>query len=212
MPTSIGFASSFLIWAGSAQLAVLTLAGTASWLTIVATAIVINTRHVMYSAAMAPRFRDQPRWFRWVGPYLLVDQVFALAMADDRKGQDFRRFYVATAMVFWVGWHIALTIGFLFGSSVPESWQLSVAAPVMFTGFVVLALTRRPAVVSAVVAAATCLLTLGLPNRLGLLVGAAAGVVAGYIADGLDDRARGETAVGDPAAGAKAVEESGERS
>ncbi len=184
MPTAVGLASSVAIWAGSAQFAVLTLAGSASWLTIVATAIVINSRHVMYSAAMATRFRDQPRWFRWFGPYLLIDQVFALlTTADDLRGDAFRRYFLTIGAVFWVGWHIAVTVGFVFGSSVPDSWQLSVAAPIMFAGLVVMGLTRTPAAVAAVVAAIVCLGTLGLPNRLGLLVGATAGVIAGYLVE-----------------------------
>lgn len=201
MPTSIAFASSFVIWAGSAQLAALTLAGTASWLTVVATCAIINSRHVMYSAAMSPRFRDQPRWFRWLGPYLMIDQIFALAnAADDLVGHAFRRYYLTVGWFFWVGWHLAVAAGMVLGSSVPESWQLGVAPAVMFTGFVVLAATRRPAVIAAVVAALTCFLTLGLPNRLGLLVGAVAGVIAGYIAD-RDDPERGEPARSDPARG-----------
>lgn len=193
MPTGIAFASSFIIWAGSAQLAALTLAGSASWITLVATCAIINSRHVMYSAAMSPRFRDQPRWFRWLGPYLMIDQIFALAnAADDLSGRAFRRYYLAVGWFFWVGWHLAVFAGMRLGSSVPDSWQLGVAPAVMFVGFVVMAATRRPAVIAAVVAAMTCFLTLGLPNRLGLLVGAVAGVAAGYAAD-RDEADRDET-------------------
>ena len=134
--------------------------------------------------SMSSRFRDQPRWFRWFGPYLMIDQIFALAnAADDLAGRAFRRYYLTVGWFFWVGWHLAVAAGMALGSSVPASWQLGVAPAVMFTGFVVLAATRRPAVVAAAVAALTCFLTLGLPNRLGLLVGAVAGVIAGYIAD-----------------------------
>ena len=201
MPTGIAFASSFVIWAGSAQLAALTLAGSATWITLVATCAIINSRHVMYSAAMSPRFRDQPHWFRWLGPYLMIDQIFALAnAADDLVGREFRRYYLTVGWFFWIGWHLAVLAGMRLGSSVPASWQLGVAPAVMFTGFVVMAATRRPAVIAAVVAAMTCFLTLGLPNRLGLLVGAIAGVLAGYIADS-DEPGTGEPDTGEPDTG-----------
>ena len=85
MPVAIGWSSSPLVFAGAAQLALITLAGTASIWAVVTAGLVINTRHVMYSAALAPAFRLQPRWMRWLGPFLLIDQVFALvALQADR--------------------------------------------------------------------------------------------------------------------------------
>jgi predicted branched-subunit amino acid permease len=66
MPTAVAWSTNVVIFAGAAQLATVSLAATATWLTLVATAAVINLRHVMYSAALSPRFNDQPRWFRWV--------------------------------------------------------------------------------------------------------------------------------------------------
>ncbi len=190
MPGWVGWLSSSIIWAGAAQFATVSLAGSVSWLTLVATAAIINSRHVMYSAATASRFADQPRWFRWVGPYLLIDQVFAMTAAvPDLSGRRFRRYYVAIGLFFWVGWHICVSLGMAAGSVVPESWRLGTAPAIMFAGFVVLGIRRWPGAVAAVVAATVCALTLGMPNRLGLLVGAIAGVAAGAMADTFAARA-----------------------
>ncbi len=65
MPDPVGVLTSWVILAGAAQLALLTLVSTASIWAAMATALVINARHVMYSAALAPTFKAQPRWFRW---------------------------------------------------------------------------------------------------------------------------------------------------
>ena len=94
MPDAVGVLTSWVILAGAAQLALLTLVSTASIWAAMAAALVINARHVMYSAALAPMFKSQPRWFRWVAPFILIDQVFALAMqhADDEPAY-FRRYY-----------------------------------------------------------------------------------------------------------------------
>lgn len=184
MPRWVGIVSSPIIWAGSAQFATVTLAGSVSWLTLVATGAVINTRHFMYSAAISPRFADQPRWFRWVGPYLLVDQVFAmLGEMPQLSGRTFRRYYLALGALFFIGWHVFLTVGLFAGAAVPSSWQLGAAPALMFAGFAVLGATRRPAAVAVVVAAVVCAATLQLPNRLGLLLGAFAGVLAGWLAE-----------------------------
>ena len=88
MPTAVAWSTNLFIFAGASQLATVSLAATATWLTLVATAAVINLRHVMYSAALSPRFNDQPNWFRWVGPFFLIDQLFAFVQRASRAVGD----------------------------------------------------------------------------------------------------------------------------
>jgi predicted branched-subunit amino acid permease len=184
MPTAIAWSTNVFIFAGAAQLATVSLAATATWLTLVATAAAINLRHVMYSAALAPRFEDQPRWFRWVGPFVLIDQTFALVSARTELSADtWRRYYLTAGVFFFVLWNIAVIAGMLVGSSIPSEWRLGVAPAVMFAGLVVLGLTNWPGVVAAVTGAAVCFMALSVPNNGGILIGAVAGVTAGYIAD-----------------------------
>ena len=197
MPAAIGWLTSPLIFAGAAQLAVLTLAGTASVWAVIVAGLVINTRHVMYSAALAPTFRLQPRWMRWVGPFFLIDQVFALAVLHaDRPPAEFRRYYLTCGIFFFVNWQWATALGMVVGPIVPASWQLGYAPPVMFVGLVVIGISRMPQAVAAVVGGAVGLATAGLHDRLGILVGAVAGVVAGAVAELVQDRRRRTGAVG----------------
>ncbi len=184
MPTGIAWSTNLTVFAGAAQLATVSLAATATWLTLVATAAVINLRHVMYSAALSPRFNDQPRWFRWVGPFLLIDQLFALTSVRTKMpGPEWRRFYLSAGIFYFVSWITVVTLGLVVGSSIPTEWRLDVAPAIMFAGLVVLGLTNRPGIVAAVVGALVCLLALEVPNNGGILIGAVSGVVAGYLAD-----------------------------
>lgn len=184
MPTPIAWSTSPLVFAGAAQLAVVTLAGTASIWSVVAAGLIINTRHVMYSAALAPTFRHQPRWMRWCGPFLLLDQTFALAsLWTERTPAEFRRYYLTVGIFFWVSWQWATALGMLVGPIVPDSWQLEFAPPVMFIGLVLIGIKRLPQAVAAVVGGTVALATAGLPDRLGILIGAVVGVVAGAVAE-----------------------------
>ncbi len=188
IPDGVGLLSSLVIFAGAAQLAMVTLLGTASAWAAGLAAVVINTRHVMYSAAMAPAFTAQPRWFRLVAPTMLIDQVFALTEPRSRDHPDlFRRYYLVTAVIFLAGWMAATIAGYFFGSFVPPGWQLGYAPAVMFTGLVVMGvrslIVRNPAIAAAVVGAAVCFATIGLPNRIGLLIGGSCGVIAGLVVD-----------------------------
>lgn len=184
MPTAVAWSSNVLIFAGAAQLAVVTLAATATWATLVATAAVINLRHLMYSGALSPRFRGQPRWFRLLGPYFLLDQVFALtSVRTELDDDDWRRYYLATSLFFFGSWCVTVTVGLFVGESIPTSWRLDVAPAVMFAGLVVIGLTNRPGAIAAVTAATVCFGTLWVPNNGGILIGSVAGVLAGYLAD-----------------------------
>lgn len=184
LPEAIGWSTNLFIFAGAAQLATVTLAGTATWLTLVMTAAVINLRHLMYSVALSPRFGRQPTWFRWVGPYVLIDQTFALVIEqDDLDDRSWRRYYLTFGFFFWSVWMVAVTLGMVIGSAIPESWRLDVAPAVMFVGLVVIGLNSAPGVVAATVGAGVSLAGLGLPHSSGILVGALSGVVAGVLAE-----------------------------
>lgn len=189
LPLGVGWATSPLIFGGAAQLAVVTLAGTASLWAVIVAGLVVNSRHVMYSAAMAPIFRAQPRWMRWLGPFVLIDQVFALAsLRPDDDPVAFRRYYLTVGGFFYVTWQCTTVLGMLIGPVVPESWQLGFAVPIMFAGLVLFGINRRPAAVAAIVGGLVGLAAVGLRDRLGIMVGAIAGVIAGAIMETIDER------------------------
>ncbi|NNE10618.1 MAG: branched-chain amino acid permease [Ilumatobacter sp.] len=184
MPALIAWSTSLFVFAGAAQLTVITLAGAATLWAVIVAGLVINTRHVMYSAVMAPAFQRQPVWMRWFGPFLLIDQVFALSFLQlDREPAAFRRYYLTVGLFFFVNWQWVTALGMVVGPIVPESWRLGDAPALMFLGLVLLGLDRLPQSVAAGVGGSVALVTAGLPDRLGILVGAAAGIVAGTVVD-----------------------------
>jgi 4-azaleucine resistance transporter AzlC len=181
----VGWSSSWLIFGGAAQLTVITLLGSGvAVAAAVGTALVVNARHLMYSAALAPTFQGQPRWFRWLGPYVLIDQAFALTsvrVADDAT--EFRTYYLAVGATLWTLWQGVTALGLLIGPVVPEQWNLEFAIPILFVGLLVLGIDHWPKVVAALVGAGVTYLAAELPNRTGLLVGAFIGIIAGAVAD-----------------------------
>jgi predicted branched-subunit amino acid permease len=189
MPLWVAWLTAPLIFAGAAQLAMVTLAGTASLWAIITAVLVINTRHVMYSAALAPTFRDQPRWMRWVGPFFMVDQTFALAaLQTHRSPAEFRRYFLTVGVTLYAVWNTVVPLGMLVGPVVPDSWRLDFAPPIMFAGLTLFAIKRVPAATAAIVGGFVSLATVDLRDRLGIVVGAIAGVMAGAIAEQIVER------------------------
>lgn len=179
----LGWTSSPLIFGGAAQITVLSLLGEgASVAAAVTAALIVGARHLLYSVTMAPRFQNQPRWFRWLGPYMLIDQVFVLAMQQgDREPSEFRAYYLSAGFTFWFLWMLSTALGLFLGPVVPESWNITFAAPVLFTALLVVAIDRWEKVA---VACASGLITIGfssMPNRSGLLLGALLGIALGLL-------------------------------
>jgi 4-azaleucine resistance transporter AzlC len=176
-----GWSTSWLIFGGAAQLTLISLLGSgAAVAAAVSAALVVNSRHLMYSAALAPTFQRQTAWFRWVGPYLLIDQLFALSSLEQHaEEQDFRTYYLAAGLTFWVLWLLITAVGLAIGPVVPESWDLEFAVPLLFLGLIVIGVDKSSKVAAALAGAGVTYLTAGLPNRSGLLVGAAVGILAG---------------------------------
>lgn len=185
VPDWSGFMSGPLIFGGAAQLVSITLLGEGAPVgSVLAAALVVNARHLMYSAAMVPRFRGQPRWFRWFGPYILIDQVFALASTRQEDDPDhWRAYYLGVGLFALVTWMVAMAIGLFLGAVLPEGLGLEFGIPILFLGLLVPAITRRPPMVAALVAVAVTALSAGVPNRGGILIGGAAGMIAGALAE-----------------------------
>ena len=179
----VGVLGGGAMYSGSAHAAVALLGAGAELVMILAAVAVINARLLVYGAALEPRFRTQPRWFRWLGPHFLVDQTYALATArDDLDEPDrFRRYWVVAGLVLGAFWIVAMAAGMGLGAAIPASSPLNFTATAVIIALLAPRLRARPQVLVAAVAAAVATTSSSLPNGLGLGVGLAAGIVAGAL-------------------------------
>lgn len=181
-----GWSSSVLVFAGSAQLvAVNLLTDEATAAIVVVTILMINARHIMYSAAIAGRFVGAPTWFRVLGSYLLIDQAFAIAQlqSDDQPLRTRMWHHLGAGTTFFLAWVPSVALGLAIGDVVPDSWSLDFAVPLLFGSLMLLSIRDHPGVVAAVVGATTALVTRDFPPGTGLLLAIFLGVAAGGFAD-----------------------------
>lgn len=177
---------SVFVFAGAAQLAAIDLLGQdAPLVVVVATALVINLRMLMYSASIAPYFRDVATRWRAGMVYLLTDQAYALSVTRFGAERPVRRrwYYLGAAVPLWVVWQVCTVLGVLAGARVPDSVPLEFAVPLTFLALLVPAVTDRASGVAAAVGGTGAVLGAGLPLNLGLVAGALAGVVAGVVVE-----------------------------
>lgn len=169
-------AMSVFVLAGAAQFAAVGLiASGAGWLSIVLLTALLNARHLLYSAALAPWLGGRSRLERAAMAHVLTDETFALSLAHfKRLGRtDVRGFWLA-AGIDCLSWPIATAVGVLGGQLIvdPAQFGLDVVFPAAMGGLAVTLATGRPEVATAVVAAALAVLG-------GIVVGPAASIVVG---------------------------------
>ncbi|MEM7287654.1 MAG: AzlC family ABC transporter permease [Actinomycetota bacterium] len=183
----VGGLASTLVFAAAAQLALIDLiADDAAWITAVSTALVINLRFVMYSAALAPSFAQYPAAWRLPLAYLMTDQATGVSLLHNETERDplaRRWYYLGAAVPLFVTWLATTWLGIAFGASIPSSWELGFAVPLTFICLLIPSIRDRARLVAAIVGGVVSLLARDAPNSTGLLIGAAAGVAAGMAVD-----------------------------
>jgi len=176
---------SLLVYAGSAQfiaISLLTLGSGA--VVILLTTLVVNLRHVLYSAALQPYVGRLPQRWRVPLAFGLTDETFAvvqrryLARGMTEHGQWY---HAGVALALYLSWVSSSLVGALFGQSVPNlaGWGLDFAMLATFIGIVVPALRNQPQIAAALVAGAVALLCHAWPYKLGLMAAALSGITVG---------------------------------
>lgn len=173
---------SLLVNSGSAQMIGLgMITSGAAWPLTVMTVLLINLRHVFYSAALAPYVRPMPLLWRAAIAFGMTDAVYALAakrFSDPVPEQDNRRWYVlSNAIAIYVAWNLSTLCGWIFGQTLADlsSWGLDFAVYASYIGLVVSSFTTRRALVVGLIAGAGGLLLSHLPYQSGLFLATLAG-------------------------------------
>ncbi|MGD8759262.1 MAG: AzlC family ABC transporter permease [Anaerolineales bacterium] len=175
---------SLFVFAGSAQfIAAGLIAEAASPLLVMFTILVVNLRHMLYSASMAPHLRPLPARWKIALSWLLTDEAFAVTSVRYRKSdrEHAHWYFLGTGLTLWIVWQVSTALGIALSASVPESWSLDFALPLTFMALLTPFLADRPSWGAALCAGLLSLALVGLPYRLNLLIGASAGVAVGLL-------------------------------
>lgn len=170
-------AMSLLVFAGASQFAAVGyVASGFGWVGIVLLTALINARHFLYSAAIAPYLRDERVPTRAVMAHVLTDEAFALSIAHfSRIGRGDRRgYWLAAVVLMFIPWNLASLAGVLVGGTIadPNRLGLDVIFPAAMAGIAVSLIVGRRELVAALSGA-----VIGV--ALGLAIDPAVGVVSG---------------------------------
>lgn len=179
---------SWIVFAGSSQFITTQLVHeSAPGLVIVLTIAVVNLRHMLYSASMAPYLAPLSTRWKALLSYFLTDEAYAPSiMHYEEKGitPHAHWFLLGAGLSLWLDWQISTALGIFLGATIPETWSLDFALPLTFIAMVVPVLKNQPAVAAALSAGVVALVAFPLPYKLGLILAALAGILVGTVLEG----------------------------
>ena len=149
---------------------------------MILTGFVINLRHALYSASIAPYTRHLSTAWKVVLSYLLTDEAYAVTVMRYRDPDTSRYkhwFFLGSGLALWVCWQASTAAGIFLGAQVPPAWGLDFTLALTFIAIAVPAIKDKPSLLSALSAGITALLTWHLPFKLGLIASALVGIGVG---------------------------------
>lgn len=185
-------ALSLFVFAGSSQVAAVTLAatGTPLFVTILA-AVLLNLRHVLYGLSISRHLAAAPAeprpWIpRWLLAFLLTDEAYGLTISSGLRGRAAVGFLLGTGLSLYIVFNLATLVGIWVGGLLPDpaGSGLDVIFPLTFLILLVpLLRARRDLAVALTAALAGPLLAYVLPGGIAILLAALLAIAVGVITE-----------------------------
>jgi 4-azaleucine resistance transporter AzlC len=178
-------AMSVIVFGGASQFAAVGyITSGLAWPAIVVLTGLLNARHLLYSAALAPWFQNVPFVRRAVAAHLLTDEAFALSITHFRRvgRTDEWGYWVGAIASTFIPWNLATMAGVFLGGQIPNPKQFGVDIifPAAMIGLSVGLITGRRELVAAIAGASVAVVVALLSSpAVGIVVGGLVGPAVG---------------------------------
>lgn len=172
------------VYAGASQFIAIGMlsSGVASWGLIVMTTFLVNLRHLLMGASLAPYHLKLPRPLQYLLAFGLTDESYALiASRSEERGYD-ATYNLGVNSLLYLIWILATLLGALFYQSIPDplEWGIDFALPATFLTLLIPRLADRTALIVALVSALCAVLgVLYLPGSWYIIIAAVAATLVG---------------------------------
>lgn len=174
-----------LVVAGAAQFTAISLMQEqAPTVVVLLTALAVNLRMAMYSAALVPHLGQAPGWKRALLSYFMFDQTFAVSAAEFERRPDMTlggktAFYMGTVLPIASLWFVFTYLGAVGGQAIPPEFSLDYAIVICFIAITAPAMRSLPHFATALVSVTGALALVWVPYNLGLIIAAILAMATG---------------------------------
>ena len=176
---------SLVVFAGSAQLAVLPLMSSGAPLWVVwATALCVNLRFIIFSAVWRPYVLHLAWHQRLRLAYFAADlntALFTRRFPEPRPEPGQWEYFWGGSVLGWAAWQVPSVAGILMADWVPVQWGVGFAGVLALLGIALSLASDRATAVAAAVAGCAAVAAYALPLRLNIVVAIAAAVAMGVL-------------------------------
>ena len=170
------FAMSFVIFAGSSQIAFAQLfAAGASPLVMISSVAVINSRHILYGAVLAEYLGKLRLTWKILLSYLMADQAFSVSSAyfkKNIKNKNVHFHMLGSGLTLWSLWQLSTLIGIVLGNIVPAQLGLEFAIPLTFFSLILSELRKLDHVIIILISGICSVLTYDFPFKIYIIFSA----------------------------------------
>ena len=181
-------AMTFLVYAGSSQLAAIPLivAGAPAWV-ILATGFCVNLRFVVFSLHLRPYLMYMPRWRRMMHGYLTADMTYAMfTQRFPQPGEtpvqrrEEEAYLAGNYFVTWSSWMLSSVAGIALANLIPSAWGLGFAGVLCLVGILCSLADSPLRTLSALLAGAAAVAAYALPLKLNIVAAIALAVLVSF--------------------------------
>ncbi|TCL67398.1 4-azaleucine resistance transporter AzlC [Hydrogenispora ethanolica] len=187
LSAGVALAMSMLIFAGASQLTAVQMIGSGiDPLPIVVTVFIINLRHYLMAASLAPYLRGYPRAARMLGAFFLTDESYAATYSHFQTQRPTIQYFLGSGICLFCFWCAATLAGYYGGNFIPARWSsiLDFAFVAAFIGMLVPLVRNGPVVLTVVTAALVSVLgSIYLPGKWYIVIAALIASAVGYLAE-----------------------------
>ena len=144
-------AMSMFVFAGAAQFIAITMigAGIKGWGIIVFTTLLINLRHLLMGASLAPYIIRLPIFLQALLSFGMVDETYAITIDRAQKKEYNASYQMGATAFFYSAWILSTGIGVLLSGYIsdPLAWGLDFAMPAIFLAMLIPRLVNPVAIV-----------------------------------------------------------------
>ncbi|GAB1420998.1 AzlC family ABC transporter permease [Anaerolineales bacterium] len=177
-------AMSLSVFAGSSQfIAVGLLSQNIGVAFIILTTFMVNLRHALYAASLAPYMRDFGQ--RWLFPlgFWLTDETYATVIRAyaDAPPEYMKWYHLGSSLFMYANWQLWTFLGIVAGTKLVGITELGLdfAMVVTFIGILIPMILSRPLWVCAFFAAVLSILTYDMPNKIGIIISSVLAMLIG---------------------------------
>lgn len=185
LPVVMALGFSTVIIAGASQFTALQLMMDSApvWI-ILAASLAVNLRMAMYSASLAPHLGAAPLWQRALVAYVNFDQSYAVGMLKYEAEPEMPvrakvAYFLGSVVPVVPSWVGGTYLGAVLGGTIPESWALDFAMPILFLALVAPMVKTLAHLAAALTSIAVALSLFFLPPGSGVLLAGLAAMVVG---------------------------------